>query len=97
MDRSADGDGPVEAAAEGIPQPERRSVRRRLVQSTLFPHKSPENCEQKLDRNCNGEGDDYQAKEYRGSQNNKRTRRGKGKTTPPTRTPKKVKLKLAVI
>ncbi|KAJ6398925.1 hypothetical protein OIU77_019647 [Salix suchowensis] len=93
MDRSADGDGPVEAAAEGIPQPERRSVRRRLVQSTLFPHKSPENCEQKLDRNCNGEGDDYQAKEYRGSQNNKRTRRGKGKTTPPTRTPKKSKEK----
>ncbi|KAJ6352758.1 hypothetical protein OIU76_001889 [Salix suchowensis] len=93
MDRSADGDRPVEAAAEGIPQPERRSVRRRLVQSTLFPHKSPENCEQKLDRNCNGEGDDYQAKEYRGSQNNKRTRRGKGKTTPPTRTPKKSKEK----
>ncbi|KAG5245916.1 P-loop containing nucleoside triphosphate hydrolases superfamily [Salix suchowensis] len=93
MDRSADGDRPVEAAAEGIPQPERRSVRRRLVQSTLFPHKSPENCEQKLDRNCNGEGDDYQAKEYRGSQNNKRTRRGKGKTTPPTRTPKKSKKK----
>ncbi|KAJ6681665.1 P-LOOP CONTAINING NUCLEOSIDE TRIPHOSPHATE HYDROLASES SUPERFAMILY PROTEIN [Salix koriyanagi] len=93
MDRSADGDGPVEATAEGIPQPERRSVRRRLVQSTLFPHKSPENCEQKLDRNCNGEGDDYQAKEYRGSQNNKRTRRGKGKTTPPTRTPKKSKEK----
>ncbi|KAJ6681666.1 CELL CYCLE CHECKPOINT PROTEIN RAD17 [Salix koriyanagi] len=91
--RSADGDGPVEATAEGIPQPERRSVRRRLVQSTLFPHKSPENCEQKLDRNCNGEGDDYQAKEYRGSQNNKRTRRGKGKTTPPTRTPKKSKEK----
>ncbi|KAJ6774244.1 CELL CYCLE CHECKPOINT PROTEIN RAD17 [Salix purpurea] len=93
MDRSADGDGPVEAAAEGIPQPERRSVRRRLVQSTLFPHKSPENCEQKLDRNCNGEDDDYQAKEYRGSQNSKRTRRGKGKTTPPTRTPKKSKEK----
>uniref|UniRef100_A0A6N2LUI4 ATPase AAA-type core domain-containing protein n=1 Tax=Salix viminalis TaxID=40686 RepID=A0A6N2LUI4_SALVM len=89
----ADGDGPVAAAAEEIPQPERRSVRRRLVQSTLFPHKSPENCEQKLDRNCNGEDDDYQAKEYRGSQNNKRTRRGKGKTTPPTRTPKKSKEK----
>ncbi|KAF9682615.1 hypothetical protein SADUNF_Sadunf05G0127300 [Salix dunnii] len=93
MDRSADGDGPVAVAAEGILQPERRSVRRRLVQSTLFAHKSPENCEQKLDRNCNGEDDDYQAKEYRGSQNNKRSRRGKGKTTPPTRTPKKSKEK----
>jgi hypothetical protein len=96
MDRSADGDGPVAAAAEEIPQPERRSVRRRLVQSTLFPHKSPENSELKLDIKCNGEDDDYQAKEYRGSQNKKKRTR-KGKTTPQTRTPKKVKLKLAVI
>ncbi|XP_010999406.1 PREDICTED: uncharacterized protein LOC105107249 [Populus euphratica] len=87
MDRSADGDGPVVAAAEEIPQPERRSVRRRLVQSTLFPHRSPENNELKLDKKCNSEDDDYQAKECRGSQNKKKRTR-KGKTTPQTRTPK---------
>ncbi|XP_034888998.1 uncharacterized protein [Populus alba] len=84
MDRSADGDGPVAAAAEEIPQPERTSVRRRLVQSTLFPHKSPENSELKLDKKCIGEDDDYQAKEYCGSQNKKKRTR-KGKTTPQTK------------
>lgn len=91
MDRSADGDGPVAAAAEEIPQPERRSVRRRLVQSTLFSHKSPENSELRLDKKCIGEDDDYQAKEYCGSQNKKKRSR-KGKTTPQTRTPRKSKL-----
>ena len=94
MDISADDEGPVAVApaAEEIPQPEQRSVRRRLVQSTLFPHKSPEielNSEKIIDENCNGE-------EYRGSQNKKK-RMQKGKTTPLTRTPKKVRLKSAVI
>ena len=94
MDVSADGGGPVAVApaAEEIPQPEQRNVRRRLVQSTLFPPKSPETeliSEKKLDKNCNGE-------EYRGDQN-KKERMQRGKTTPQTRTPKKVRLKLAVI
>ncbi|XP_024451631.2 uncharacterized protein LOC7463160 isoform X5 [Populus trichocarpa] len=85
MDISADDEGPVAVApaAEEIPQPE-QSVRRRLVQSTLFPHKSPEielNSEKNIDENCNGE-------EYRGSQNKKK-RMQKGKTTPLTRTAKK--------
>ncbi|KAJ6335668.1 hypothetical protein OIU78_012311 [Salix suchowensis] len=85
MDVSADGEGPVAVApaAEEIPQPEQRNVRRRLVQSTLFPPKSPETeliSEKKLDKNCNGE-------EYRGDQNKERMQRGK--TTPQTRTPKK--------
>jgi hypothetical protein len=93
MDISADDEGPVAVApaAEEIPQPE-QSVRRRLVQSTLFPHKSPEielNSEKNIDENCNGE-------EYRGSQNKKK-RMQKGKTTPLTRTAKKVRLKSAVI
>jgi hypothetical protein len=93
MDISADDEGPVAVApaAEEIPQPE-QSVRRRLVQSTLFPHNSPEielNSEKNIDENCNGE-------EYRGSQNKKK-RMQKGKTTPLTRTPKKVRLKSAVI
>ncbi|CAK7346989.1 unnamed protein product [Dovyalis caffra] len=93
MDRSADGDGPVAvaAAAEEILQPERKIVRRRLVQSTLFPHKSPEielNSEKKFDKNCNDEDDHFQGEEYRGSQNKKKRTR-KGKTTPQTRTPKK--------
>ncbi|KAG5250876.1 P-loop containing nucleoside triphosphate hydrolases superfamily [Salix suchowensis] len=89
MDVSADGEGPVAVApaAEEIPQPEQRNVRRRLVQSTLFPPKSPETeliSEKKLDKNCNGE-------EYRGDQNKERMQRGK--TTPQTRTPKKSKEK----
>ncbi|KAB5568603.1 hypothetical protein DKX38_002396 [Salix brachista] len=88
MDVSADGEGPVAVApaAEEIPQPEQRNVRRRLVQSTLFPPKSPETeliSEKKLDKNCNGE-------EYRGDQN-KKERMQRGKTTPQTRTPKKHK------
>jgi hypothetical protein len=47
------------------------------------------NSEKNIDENCNGE-------EYRGSQNKKK-RMQKGKTTPLTRTAKKVRLKSAVI
>ena len=73
-------------------QPGRRTVRRRLVQSTLFPHKSPE-IEPKVDQkpeegqddNCDGEDD-----EFCGSQGKKRGRKLKGKVTPQNRASKKV-------
>ncbi|KAH1255873.1 hypothetical protein AAZV13_04G206200 [Glycine max] len=71
------------AAAE----PPRRSVRRRLVQSTLFPHKPPE-PDQKNDK------EDERDEDYSDSENHKKRKKPKAKTTPRKKasknaTPKK--------
>lgn len=76
----------------GSNQMERRSVRRRLVQSTLFPHRPPEvesTGDQKCD-NCNEENRNSEDEEYCGSQG-KKTRRRKGKSTPQDGASKKMK------
>ncbi|GAV84126.1 hypothetical protein CFOL_v3_27570 [Cephalotus follicularis] len=85
-------------------EPERRSVRRRLVQSTLFPtHKSPEIVESNGDRNgghieCNaGSGEENgEVEELRGRQRPKR-RKLNVKTPPQIKnSKKKVKEKIPV-
>lgn len=81
----------------GSNQMERRSVRRRLVQSTLFPHRPPEvesTGDQKCD-NCNEENRNSEDEEYCGSQG-KKTRRRKGKSTPQDGASKKVSYMLLV-
>ncbi|GAB4861357.1 hypothetical protein Ancab_036519 [Ancistrocladus abbreviatus] len=74
---------------------DRKNVRRRLVQSTLFPHKAPEN---KIENCDNGEvkygvdddeDDDDDDEEYRGSQS-RRKRKQKRKATPRSRRSKKM-------
>ncbi|XVF64588.1 hypothetical protein PTKIN_Ptkin09bG0180600 [Pterospermum kingtungense] len=52
MDDSAEKKELEVMMVNGTDQPERRSARRRLVQSTLFPHKSPE-IEPKVDQKAN--------------------------------------------
>ncbi|CAN1137659.1 ATPase family AAA domain-containing protein 5 [Linum perenne] len=107
MDPSADGDGPVTvvvAALGEIEQSARRPVRRRLVQSTLFPHKSPEvvkssgEKKKRDDEEGNGENNDVNDKDededWGSSQGKKRkvARKGKASNSQP-RTPKKSKRK----
>ncbi|KAJ4850932.1 hypothetical protein Tsubulata_019002 [Turnera subulata] len=85
----------LEAAAPNgeTSQPVRRSARRRLVQSKLFPHRSPE-IESNGGLRGNGDGEDAQEEEEEdcGSQGRKRKTR-KGKATPQNKTPKKSKEK----
>ncbi|XP_022748659.1 uncharacterized protein LOC111298179 isoform X2 [Durio zibethinus] len=79
----------------GADQRERRIVRRRLVQSTLFPHKSPE-IEPKVDQKAKtGEDDnnDGEDEEFCGSQGEKKGRKRKGKVIPQNRASKKAKEK----
>lgn len=54
------------------------SVRRRLVQSTLFPHKSPENVDGHCKQGADQEVEEDE-EEYCGSQSNKKKRRQKPK------------------
>ncbi|XP_038717111.1 uncharacterized protein LOC120010394 isoform X2 [Tripterygium wilfordii] len=97
MEESADrGELPIMENARGeLRQPERRNVRRRLVQSTLFPHKPQETeviDDQKADKDCNADeegGEDYDCTESQGKKKKKR----KGKTTTPTKASKKPKEK----
>lgn len=85
MDRSADGSVIVEASANGGDvRPSR--VRRRLIQSTLFPHKSPDESVE-IDDKQDQEDDE----EYCGSQSNKKRKR-KPKALAQPRAPKKVSL-----
>lgn len=84
MDKSAENDEST---------PERRSVRRRLVQSTLFQPKAQEiefnGGDQKPDKEFEVEGDNEDDLECCGSQG-KKTRKRKGKTTPQkTKVPRK--------
>ncbi|XP_022768200.1 uncharacterized protein LOC111312307 isoform X2 [Durio zibethinus] len=77
-------------------QRERRSVRRRLVQSTLFPNKSPEigpGIGQKANEgdDDNNDGED---EELCCSQGKKKGRKRKGKVTPQNQASKKPKEKL---
>lgn len=76
----------AELSRDELRQPERRSVRRRLVQSTLFPHK--ENGDPKGERDSD-RADNGEDEECCGSQSNKR-RKAKGKPTTPKRASKKV-------
>lgn len=84
-------------AEKGELEPGRRSVRRRLVQSTLFPQKSPEQeCDggdQNADRECEVEGDNEDDQEFCCSSQGKKPRKRKGKATPPaTKASKKANL-----
>lgn len=72
--------------------PTRRVVRRRLVQSTLFPLKPQQQLEEDGDLKAergNGEDDDGEDEDFCGSQS-KRKRKSKAKKTPPIKAPKKV-------
>ncbi|CAK9184535.1 unnamed protein product [Ilex paraguariensis] len=83
--------------------PEGTRVCRRLVQSTLFPHKSQDNGKEsvvKEEENCGGEDDQEEEEEeeedeYCGSQSDKKKRKRKSKPkakkTPQSRAPKKMK------
>lgn len=90
---------PQELSPADIRPPERRSARRRLVQSTLFPHKpqpkdGEENGDGKDDRDRgeeigdgdNGGGEDEDC----GGSQSKRKRKAKGNTTPSKRSSEKV-------
>ncbi|XP_039010889.1 uncharacterized protein LOC120139838 [Hibiscus syriacus] len=95
MEESAEKNEAEVLMANGTDQRERSRVRRRLVQSTLFPHKSPEiepkieemanagsEIEPKIDEKANeGEDDnnDLEDEELYGSQSKKRGRKRKGK------------------
>ncbi|KAH0989402.1 hypothetical protein GBA52_000885 [Prunus armeniaca] len=71
--------------------PTRRVVRRRLVQSTLFPLKPQQQLEEDGDLKAergNGEDDDGEDEDFCGSQS-KRKRKSKAKKTPPIKAPKK--------
>ncbi|XP_041009916.1 uncharacterized protein LOC121254019 [Juglans microcarpa x Juglans regia] len=100
MDKSDDKDEPV-AAMELSPgdsrSPVRRCVRRRLVQSTLFPQKPlehEENGYQKGEKGCcDDEGGEDE--EFCGSQSKKK-RKPKGKSMPQLIAPKKMKEKRPV-
>ncbi|XP_065881912.1 uncharacterized protein [Euphorbia lathyris] len=100
MDTSSAGQVPVvvEAAAGEIQHQESSRVRRRMVQSTLIPHKSSANDskgEQKNEKDCSDEVKDGDEDECCGSQGNKkRTRKRKG--TPQVKTPKASKTKKAM-
>lgn len=81
----------TELSPEGIRPPVRRNVRRKLVQSTLFPQKPQEREEsgdQKGGKNC-GEDEDGEEEEFCGSQSKKK-RKSKGKATPQPKASKKV-------
>ncbi|XWS25152.1 hypothetical protein CRYUN_Cryun27aG0046100 [Craigia yunnanensis] len=95
MDESAEKKEPEVVMVNGTDQLERRSVLRRLVQSTLFPHKSPE-MEPKVDQKANegeDENNDGEDEEFCGSQGKKKGRKRKGKITPQNRASKKAKEK----
>lgn len=71
--------------------PERRPVRRRLVQSTLFPPKpQPPELEANGERDSNEDDGGGEDEECCGSQS-KRKRKPKGKSTPTKRSSEKVK------
>lgn len=92
MDESAEKKELEVFMVNGTDQRERRTVRRRLVQSTLFPHKLPE-IEPKVEQKTNeGEDDnnDGQGEEFCGSQGKGKGRKRKGKVIPQNRASKKV-------
>ncbi|KAE8653870.1 Adenine nucleotide alpha hydrolases-like superfamily protein [Hibiscus syriacus] len=95
MDESAEKKKAGVLMANGTDQRERSGVRRRLVQSTLFPHKYPE-IEPKIDEKaneCEDENNDVEDEELCGSQDKKKGRKRKGKVTPQNRASKKGKEK----
>lgn len=85
-----------ELAEKDETTPEKISVRRRLVQSTLFQQKSQE-IEFKVgdhnaDKDCEVNGDDEDDQDFCCGSQGKKTRKRKGKTTPPvTKAPNKIK------
>ncbi|KAK3230659.1 hypothetical protein Dsin_002540 [Dipteronia sinensis] len=91
-------------ADQDEPAANKRSARRRLVQSTLFPHKSQEiefkgdqeaetNGDQEAGKDCDVDGDNEDDQEYCSGSQGKKTRKRKGKTTSQAKTPKKLKEK----
>ncbi|KAK8594060.1 hypothetical protein V6N13_125870 [Hibiscus sabdariffa] len=95
--------------ASGTDPRERSGVRRRLIQSTLFPHRSSEiepkidgkanagsEIEPKIDDKanaCEDEHNDGEDEDFCGSQGKKKGRKRKGKGTPQNRASKKAKEK----
>ncbi|KAL1214591.1 Replication factor C subunit 1 [Cardamine amara subsp. amara] len=79
MDKSVEKDG-VAATVIELDQTPRRNVRRKLVQSTLFPHQSEDVIEVNADQTCDteeGEGGDG---DFCNSSQGKKTRKRKEKT-----------------
>ncbi|GMJ02437.1 hypothetical protein like AT1G77620 [Hibiscus trionum] len=109
MDESAEKKEAGIPMTSGTDQRERIGVRRRLIQSTLFPHRSPEiepkiddkanegsEIEPKIDEKanaCEDEHNDGEDEEFCGSQGKKKGRKRKGKGTPQNRASKKAKEK----
>uniref|UniRef100_A0A5B7B8E5 AAA+ ATPase domain-containing protein n=1 Tax=Davidia involucrata TaxID=16924 RepID=A0A5B7B8E5_DAVIN len=94
MEKPAEEATGVEVIDIGDVQPsEQTRVRRRLVQSTLFPHRSQDNGKEsviKEDENCDEDEDqDDEENEYCGSQSKKK-RKQKPKAMPQSRASKKV-------
>ncbi|XP_012078225.1 uncharacterized protein LOC105638926 isoform X2 [Jatropha curcas] len=92
MDKPSEGEGTamVDSADAEIQQRGSSRVGRRLVQSTLVPHKSPaieSKDEQKDYKDCNGDSKNGDDEEFCGSQGKKKGTR-KRKETPQTKTPK---------
>ncbi|KAL6962141.1 hypothetical protein U1Q18_037095 [Sarracenia purpurea var. burkii] len=75
MDNPTDQATVVDVAGDGdLLRTGRPRVRRRLVQSTLFPHRSQENAAGKEDEDCDQE-DDSEEEDYCGSQGKKKRKR----------------------
>lgn len=64
-------------------EPPRRIVRRRLVQTTLFPHKPPEPVEK-------NDKEDERHEDYSDAENHKKRKKPKAKTTPRKKASKVV-------
>lgn len=94
MDNSTQMEQPVPELSPGeFRPPEPRGIRRRLVQSTLFPHKPPDREEKgdtKGERDCDL-GEDGENEECCGSQKKRKTK-AKQKAKPSDKAPKKVNL-----
>ncbi|XP_021284558.1 uncharacterized protein LOC110416794 isoform X2 [Herrania umbratica] len=93
MDESAEKKEQELVMVSGTNQRERRSVRRRLVQSTLFLHKSPE-IELKVDLKANegkDDNNDGEDEEFCSSQGKRKIRKRKQNVTPQKRASRKAK------
>ncbi|RVW17769.1 hypothetical protein CK203_071727 [Vitis vinifera] len=78
MDCSAEQEKPVvEDNGGDLGSPELRTVRRRLIQKTLFPHRSQgaeEHIDGREEKDCGADEEEDQTEEYCGSQGKKKKR-----------------------
>ena len=97
MDKSDDKDEPLTELSPGDlrpPEDQRRCVRRRLVQSTLFPQK-PQECEENGDHEVQKDFAEDEDEDFGGSSQSKKKRKPKGKSM--LRASKKVQVNLGCL